>query len=86
MKELEHRNEVEKAASLLSRLNIAFEGKAAMSKLEWTGRYNGNDNNNDDTTKIVELNSDEEDDPLRILAQVTTNSHEALLVSVNKLF
>lgn len=81
LKELEHRSEVEKAANLLSRLNIASEGKAAMSKLEWTGKYNGNDNNNDGTTKIVELDSDEEDNPLRILAQPTgTGVHKKKVV------
>lgn len=68
LEELEHRNEVEKMANLLSRLNIASEGKAAMSKLEWTGKYN--DKDDEDTTKIVELDSDDEEDPLKILAQV----------------
>ena len=50
----------------MSRLNIATEGKAAMSALEWTGRYEENLMGN----KIVELDSDDEEDPLRILAQV----------------
>jgi hypothetical protein len=67
LKELEHRNEVEEAANLLSRFNIASEGKAALSKLEWTGKYNKDDEN---TLKIVELDSDDEEDPLKILAQV----------------
>lgn len=67
LKELECRNEVEEMANLLSRLNIASEGKAAMSKLEWTGKYNDKD---DEGTKIVELDSDDEEDPLKILAQV----------------
>lgn len=67
LKELEHRNEVEEAANLLSRFNIASEGKTAMSKLEWTGKYNKDD---EDTTKIVELDSDDEENPLKILAQV----------------
>lgn len=84
MKELEHRNEIEKAANLLSRLNIASEGKVAMSKLEWTGKYNKNDKNNGDTTKVVELDSDEEEDPLKILAQVTFNLHEALIIILNE--
>lgn len=65
LKELEHRNEVETAANLLSRLNIASVGKAAMTQLEWTGKYNKNKNK----TTIVELDSDDED-PLKILAQV----------------
>lgn len=67
LKELEHRNEVEEAANALSRLNIASEGKAAMSKLEWTGKYNDKE---DEDTKIVELDSDDEEDPLKLLAQV----------------
>ncbi|XP_032668886.1 DNA-directed RNA polymerase II subunit GRINL1A [Odontomachus brunneus] len=83
LKELEDRNEIEKAANLLSRLNIASEGKAAMSKLEWTGKYNSNDKNNGDTTKIVELDSDEEEDPLKILAQPTgTGVHKKKIVHV----
>lgn len=68
LKEIEHKNEVEKAAKLLSRLNIASEGKTAISKLEWTGKFiNKNDN---ETTNIVELDSDDED-PLKILTQVS---------------
>lgn len=39
-----------------------------MSELEWTGRYNEKDD--EDATKIVELDSDDEEDPLKILAQV----------------
>jgi len=67
LKEIEHRNEIEETASILSRLNIASEGKVAMSKLEWTGKY---DEKDDENTKIVELDSDDEEDPLKILAQV----------------
>lgn len=66
LKEIEHRNEVEKAANLLSRLNLASEGKVAMNELEWTGKYE----EIKDTTKIIELDSDDEEDPLKILAQV----------------
>lgn len=72
LKELERRNEVEEAANLLSRLNIASEGKIAMSKLEWTGKYNDKDDEN--ATKIVELDSDDEEDPLKILAQVDNST------------
>lgn len=57
----------------MSRLNIASEGKAAMSELEWTGKYNDEVKNNQD--KIVELDSDDEEDPLKILAQVHTKSY-----------
>lgn len=66
LKEIEHRNEVEKAANLLSRLNLASEGKVAMNELEWTGKYE----EIKDTAKIIELDSDDEEDPLKILAQV----------------
>lgn len=67
LKEIEHRNEVEKAANLLSRLNLASEGKVAMNELEWTGKYE----EIKDTVKIIELDSDDEEDPLKILAQPT---------------
>ena len=67
MKELEHKNEVEKAANLLSKLNLASEGKAAMNELEWTGKYT----EIRDTVKVVELDTDDEEDPLKILAQVS---------------
>lgn len=70
--ELQLRNKVEDAAKLLSRLNIATEGKAAMNELEWTGKYSEKSNNNE-PRKIIELDSDEEDDPLKILAQVCLN-------------
>lgn len=67
MEELKHKNDIEKAANLLSGLNIASEGKIAMNELEWTGKYNEIKN----TDKIVQLDSDDEDDPLKILAQVS---------------
>ncbi|KAK9308148.1 hypothetical protein QLX08_001653 [Tetragonisca angustula] len=67
LKELEHKNEVEKAANLLSKLNLASEGKAAMNELEWTGKYT----EIRDTVKVVELDTDDEEDPLKILAQPT---------------
>lgn len=69
LKELSHKNEIEAAANLLSRLNIASEGKKAMSELEWTGKYNSTNDKN--ANKIVELDSDDEEDPLKILAQPT---------------
>lgn len=67
LKELEHRNEIENAVHLLSRLNIATEGKIAMNELEWTGKYNETKS----TIKVTELDSDDEEDPLKILAQPT---------------
>lgn len=57
---------MDKAANLLSRLNIVCEGKAALTQMEWTGRYN----KNEDTSEVIELDSDDEEDPLKILAQV----------------
>ncbi|KOC66959.1 hypothetical protein WH47_12386 [Habropoda laboriosa] len=66
LKELEHKNEIQEAANLLSRLNLASEGKAAMNELEWTGKYNESRND-----IKVELDSDDEEDPLKILAQPT---------------
>ncbi|XP_053994229.1 DNA-directed RNA polymerase II subunit GRINL1A [Hylaeus volcanicus] len=67
LKELEHKNEIENAANLLSRLNLASEGKVAMNELEWTGKYSETKN----AVKVVELDSDDEEDPLKILAQPT---------------
>ncbi|XP_058793908.1 uncharacterized protein LOC131665799 [Phymastichus coffea] len=66
-RELQHRNKIEDAANLLSRLNIAAEGKAAMSELEWTGNYK--EKSKDEI--VVQLDSDDETDPLKILAQPT---------------
>lgn len=81
LKELEHRNEVETAANLLSQLNIASIGKAAITKLEWTGKYN--DKNDENTTKVVELDSDDEEDPLKILAQPTgTGVHKKKIIHI----
>ncbi|XP_029040741.2 DNA-directed RNA polymerase II subunit GRINL1A [Osmia bicornis bicornis] len=67
VEELKNKDDIENAANLLSGLNIASEGKMAMNKLEWTGKYNETKN----TEKIVQLDSDDEDDPLKILAQPT---------------
>lgn len=77
--ELALKNEVEQAAQLLSRLNIASEGKAAMSELEWTTKYSETPN----ADKIVELDSDDEEDPLKILAQPTgTGVHKKKVIHV----
>lgn len=66
---LNYQKEIDKAAVFLSRLNIASEGKAAMNELEWTGSYTKEVHKN----KIIELDSDdEEEDPLKILAQVSS--------------
>lgn len=64
---MKRRDEIESTAQLLSRLNIASEGKAAMSKLEWTGKYNPDES----TEKVAVLDSDDEEDPLKIIAQVS---------------
>lgn len=62
--EIAHRDEMEKASRLLSRLNIVSEGKNAINDLEWTGKYD------EDSMQIVELDMDDELEPLKILAQV----------------
>ncbi|CAB0043117.1 unnamed protein product [Trichogramma brassicae] len=78
-KELEHRNEIESAATLLSRLNIATEGKAAMAELEWTGKYEEKPENKAEHN--VELDSDEEEDPLKIIAQPTgSGTHKKKII------
>ncbi|KAJ8678964.1 hypothetical protein QAD02_014751 [Eretmocerus hayati] len=69
VEEIKHRDEVENAAQQLSRLNIAAEGKLAMNELEWTGKYSKDPK--ETITKVVELDSDDEEDPLKILAQPT---------------
>lgn len=70
LKELKQKNTVENAAKLFSELNISTNGKAAMSELEWTGKYT--EKPKEINKKIVELDSDDEIDPLKILAQVGT--------------
>ncbi|OXU23880.1 hypothetical protein TSAR_014582 [Trichomalopsis sarcophagae] len=78
-RELETRDKVEEAAKLLSRLNIVSEGKAAISEMEWTGKYNDKPKNNQD--KIVEMDSDDEEDPLKILAQPTgSGAHKKKII------
>lgn len=78
LNQLDHQKEIDKAAVLLSRLNIASEGKAAMNELEWTGVCPKEIHKN----KIVELDSDdEEEDPLKILAQPTgTGVHKKKVI------
>lgn len=62
---------------LLSRLNIASEGKAAMNQLEWTGVCPKEIHKD----KIVELDTDDEEDPLNILAQPTgTGIHKKKVI------
>ncbi|KAI4497081.1 hypothetical protein M0802_007827 [Mischocyttarus mexicanus] len=78
LNQLDHQKEIDKAAVLLSRLNIASEGKAAMNELEWTGICPKEIHKN----QIVELDSDdEEENPLKILAQPTgTGVHKKKVI------
>lgn len=70
-KELEARNEITTAAALFSQLNIAATGRPAMNQMEWTGKYQPNN----ETNAAAPLDSDDdpddpdETDPLKILAQ-----------------
>ncbi|XP_046751525.1 uncharacterized protein LOC124414592 [Diprion similis] len=76
-RELESKNDIERAANLLSRLNIASEGKDKMNELEWTGKYTEDRG----TVRVVQLDSDDEDDPLKILAQPTgSGTHKKKVV------
>ncbi|XP_015606435.1 DNA-directed RNA polymerase II subunit GRINL1A [Cephus cinctus] len=77
--ELKHRNDVEDAAKLLSRLNIAAEGKVAMNEMEWRGNYTDKSAG----IKVAELDSDDEDDPLKILAQPTgSGTHKRKIIQL----
>ncbi|XP_011299986.1 DNA-directed RNA polymerase II subunit GRINL1A [Fopius arisanus] len=77
LQEINRRNDLEQAANLLSRLNIASEGKDAMNELEWTGKFCEKNSSG----KIVELDSDDEEDPLKILAQPTgTGVHKKKII------
>ncbi|XP_046433157.1 uncharacterized protein LOC124185946 [Neodiprion fabricii] len=76
-RELKSKNDIERAGDLFSRLNIASEGKAKMNELEWTGKYTEDRG----TIKVVQLDSDDEDDPLKILAQPTgSGTHKKKVV------
>lgn len=65
--ELAQKKQVERASELFSKLNIAVEGKAAVSKMEWTGKCEDGSK----AEKVVELDSDDDEDPLKVLAQVS---------------
>ncbi|KAH0953718.1 hypothetical protein HN011_006413 [Eciton burchellii] len=80
LKELQHKDEVEKVANLLSKLNIAYKGKAAMTKLEWTGKYD----KNEDVSEVLELDSDDKEDPLHILAQSTKTGNKKVIREIPK--
>lgn len=81
IEELDHRNEIDNAARLLSKLNIAKDGKSAMNQLEWTGKYSEADTEE----KIVELDSDDDEDPIKILAQPTgTGVHKKKIIHIPK--
>ncbi|XP_037956519.1 uncharacterized protein LOC119686119 [Teleopsis dalmanni] len=67
LSELKRREEVQEAATMFSKLNIAKIGKAALSNLEWNGNISELQNN---TFQVVLDSDDEEEiDPLRLLAQ-----------------
>ncbi|KAL5273698.1 POLR2M family protein [Megaselia abdita] len=64
VKELKNRDEIEKAAELFSDLNIASTGQEKLINLEWTGKCEKSDINENEV-----LDSDDEADPIKILAQ-----------------
>lgn len=74
LKEIENRNEIEEAAAKFSALNIVSNGVPAMTALEWSS---GKSIQPPDT---VLDSDDEEDDPLKLLAQ----SRAVKLVKVEK--
>jgi len=84
LKELQHKDETERVTHLLSQLNIACKGKAAMTKLEWTGKYDKNKDVSE--SEVVELDSDDEEDPLNILSQVSRSYMKHLFKHLNNLF
>ncbi|XP_017143624.1 uncharacterized protein LOC108156594 [Drosophila miranda] len=65
--EIRRRDDVEATAQMLSELNIASKGKIALNNLEWNGREIV-----DEGAHVEDiLDSDDELDPLRIIAQGT---------------
>lgn len=75
-KELDARNEIDRAAELFSELNIVSIGKKKLNKLEWSGKYNPAQDSEE-----VYLDSDDEEevDPLKILARSTKNQEKKLV-------
>lgn len=55
---------MEQAAEMFSELNIASTGQKQLTNLEWTGKCEKNDINENEV-----LDSDDEEDPIKILAQ-----------------
>lgn len=64
LNELKSRDEMEQAAELFSDLNIASTGQKQLTNLEWTGKCEKSDINENEV-----LDSDDEEDPIKILAQ-----------------
>jgi len=50
-----------------------------MTKLEWTGKYD----KNEDVSEVLELDSDDKEDPLHILAQVSHSYKKYLFKHLN---
>lgn len=63
--ELASRNEMDQAAEQFSKLNIASVGRKALNNLEWTGNTNASQ-----VTVDSDDDFDDEEDPLKIIANV----------------
>lgn len=65
LKELDNRDEVNKASEVFSELNIAAKGKAAINNMEWHGKYEGIP----EKEEVINNDDPDETDPLKLLAQ-----------------
>ncbi len=79
-KELEARNQIDKAAELFSELNIASIGKKQLNKLEWSGKY---DPAKDSDQIYLDSDDEEEVDPLKIIAS-SMKSQNKKVVKIEK--
>lgn len=76
-KELKARTDIDEAAKLFSKLNVAEFGKTVVNRMEWNGALA-----NDSDSNVPVLDSDDEEDtnPLKILANKVINKHKIIKI------
>lgn len=74
-KELKARSQIDEAAKLFSKLNVAAVGKKVVNKMEWNGALA-----KEDDTNVPVLDSDDEEDvnPFKILANTKENKKKII--------
>lgn len=76
-KELRARTDIDEAAKLFSKLNVAEFGKAVVNKMEWNGALA---NTSDSNVPVLDSDDEEDTNPLKMLANNLINKQKIIKV------